>query len=90
MKTELIIGLPATGKTTTCIQRIQAVHSKILLVQGFVLVPDRQKGQYFCTYLAAAGGGMGVTIGTFRDLYRDILERECIFVPVISQALGAI
>jgi ATP-dependent helicase/nuclease subunit B len=88
MKTELIIAPPAAGKTTACIQRIQAVQRQHPLAQVWVLVPDRQKGAYFRTRLAAAGGGMGITIGTFRDLYRDILERAGIYIPVISQALG--
>ena len=88
MTTELIIAPPASGKTTACIQRIQAVQKEHPLAQVWVLVPDRQKGAYFRTRLAAVGGGMGVTIGTFRDLYRDILERNGIYVPAISQALG--
>ena len=88
MTTELIIAPPASGKTTTCIQRIQEVQKEHPLAQVWVLVPDGQKGVYFRTRLAAAGGGMGVTTGTFRDLYRDILERSGTFVPAISQALG--
>lgn len=88
MITELIIAPPAAGKTATCIRRIQTAQMENPLAQVWVLVPDRQKGTYFRSRLAAAGGGMGVTIGTFRDLYRDILERAGIFVPVISQALG--
>jgi ATP-dependent helicase/nuclease subunit B len=88
MTTELIIAPPAAGKTTACIQRIQAVQKEHPLAQIWVLVPDRQKGVYFRTRLAAAGGGMAVTTGTFGDLYRDILERNGTFVPVASQALG--
>lgn len=88
MTTELIIAPPATGKTAACIQRIQEVQKEHPLAQVWVLVPDRQKGAYFRTRLASAGGGMGVTTGTFGDLYRDLLERNGIFVPVASQALG--
>lgn len=88
MKTELIIAPSATGKTAACIQRIQAIQKDNPLAQIWVLVPDNQKGIYFRTRMAAAGGGLGITVGTFRKLYCDILEQNNTFVPVISQALG--
>lgn len=88
MTVELLIAPPAAGKTARCIQRIQDAQKENPFAQVWVLVPDRQKGAYFRRRLADAGGGMGVTIATFRDLYRDILERNGIFIPVITQALG--
>lgn len=87
MTIELIIAPPATGKTETCIQRIQAVKKENPLAQVWVIVPDRQKAPYFRQRLAQAGGGMGVSIGTFRDLYGEILESNGIFTPVVTPAL---
>ena len=88
MTNKLIIAPPASGKTAACIQRIRDVQKGNPLAQVWVLVPDRQKGAYFRSRLAAMGGGMGISIGTFRDHYRDILERNGIYIPVVSQALG--
>lgn len=88
MTVELLIALPAAGKTDRCIQRIQDAQKGNPFAQVWVLVPDRQKGAYFRSRLADAGGGMGVTIATFRDLYRDLLERNGKFIPLVTQALG--
>lgn len=87
MTAELIIAPPASGKTAACIRRIQASQKEHPLSKIWVLVPDHQKVAYFRTRLAAAGGGMGVKIGTFRDLYVEILESNGIFTPVVSPAL---
>ena len=87
MLVELLIAPPASGKTETCIERIKSVRSTQPLVKIWVLVPDRLKAAYFRQRLAVSGGGMGVTIGTFRDLYIEILERNGIFIPVITPAL---
>lgn len=87
MTTNLIIAPPASGKTAECIDRILAVHKEHPLAQVWVIVPDRQKAPYFRQRLAEAGGGMGVHIGTFRDLYVEILENNGIFTPVVTPAL---
>lgn len=87
MTTELIIAPPATGKTNACIQRILVLQKENPLAQVWVIVPDRQKAPYFRQRLAYAGGGMGVKISTFRDVYVEILERNGIFTPVITPAL---
>ena len=87
MTIELIIAPPAAGKTTACIQRIQTVQKENPLARVWVIVPDRQKAPYLRQRLAQAGGGMGVSIGTFRDLYVDILESNGIFTPVVTPAL---
>ena len=87
MTIDLMIAPPAAGKTTACIQRIQALKKDNPLARVWVIVPDRQKAPYIHQRLAQAGGGMGVTIGTFRDLYVEILESNGIFTPVITPAL---
>lgn len=87
MTTELIIAPPATGKTETCIQRIQALRKVNPLARVWVIVPDRLKATYLRQRLAQSGGCMGVKIGTFRDLYVEILENNGCFTPVLTPAL---
>lgn len=87
MTTELIIAPPAAGKTTACIQRILASQKEQPLAHVWVIVPDTQKAPYFHKRLAQAGGGIGITIGTFRDLYVEILESNGIFTSVTTPAL---
>ena len=87
MPVELIIAPPAAGKTQACIERIQQVRAGQPLAGIRVVVPDSQKAAYFRGRLAASGGGIGVSVGTFRDLYRAVLERCGIFVPVVAPAL---
>lgn len=87
MTTELIIARPAAGKTYACIQRIQELQKENPLARVWVIVPDRQKAPYFRQRLAHAGGGIGIKIGTFRDLYVEILENNGIFTPVVTPAL---
>lgn len=87
MTTELIIAPPAAGKTNACIQRILVMQKENPLAQVWVIIPDRQKAPFYRQRLAQAGGGMGIKIGTFRDLYVEILESNGIFTPVISPAL---
>lgn len=87
MTFELIIAPPASGKTAACIQRIQALQSKDPLARIWVLLPERQKIPCFRQRFAQAGGGMNVSMGTFGDLYLEILESNGIFTPVINPAL---
>ena len=88
MTTNLIIAPPAAGKTAACINRILAVHKERPLAQVWVVVPNPQKAAYFKYRLAEAGGGMGVRVGSFRNFYQEILEKNGSFVPVISPALS--
>jgi ATP-dependent helicase/DNAse subunit B len=47
-----------------------------------VVVPDRLQAAAFRRRLAAAGGVLGVQVGTFGDLYRSILEHAGNYIPV--------
>lgn len=87
MPVELLIAPPASGKTQACIGRIRAAQAAQPLSRVWVLVPDRQKAAYFRRRLADSGGGIGVSVGTFRTFYREVLERSGIFVPVVTPAL---
>jgi ATP-dependent helicase/DNAse subunit B len=87
MTVKLIIAPPAAGKTAACIDRILAIHKEQPLAQVWVIVPDRQKAPYFRQRLAEDGGGMRVHIGTFRNIYVEILENNGVFMPVVTPAL---
>jgi len=81
---ELLISTPASGKTDACIQRIRT----LLLNQPFtpvrVVLPDRLQTASFRRRLAEAGGAIGMQIGTFGDLYRELLEMTGRAIPVAS------
>lgn len=87
MTVKLLIGTPASGKTKTCITKIQALLSQKPLSKVWVMVPDSQSVAYFRRRLASAGGGLGVRVGTFSVLFQELLEQHGIFTPVISPAL---
>lgn len=87
MAVELLIAPPACGKTEACLQQIREAKTSHPLAKTRVLVPDRQNAAYFRRRWAESGGGMGVAVGTFRDFFREILEKNGIFVPVITPAL---
>ncbi len=87
MPVELLISAPASGKTETCLRRIRA----LLLEQPFapvrVVLPDRLQTAAFRRRLAEAGGAMGVQVGTFGDLYGELLELAGRSVPVASTSM---
>ena len=86
MPTRLIVSAPATGKTNVCIDDIRVVLEKYPLAKIRVIVPDRLQAAYFRRRLSASGGSIGVYVGTFNDLYKNILEKSGGYVPVASNA----
>lgn len=87
MSVELLIAPPASGKTHTCIKRIQVLKAAQPLAQVWVIVPDSKNATFFRRRLSEAGGGVGVSVASFRDYYVEILERSGNFVPVVTAAL---
>jgi ATP-dependent helicase/DNAse subunit B len=87
MPTELLISPPATGKTTTCIQRIRATLADQPLAKVWVLVPDQLQVAAFKRRLAQAGGTLGVRVATFPFLYRQLLQSCGGDVPHASSSL---
>lgn len=87
MPIRLIISPPTTGKTQTCIDQILNVLKERPLSNVRVIVPDRLQAAYFRRRLSQSGGALGAYVGTFGDLYKNILERAGIYVPVASNAL---
>lgn len=84
MPVELLIAPPASGKTETCIQRIQALGNEKPLALVWVIVPDRLQTGAFRKRLASAGGALGVQVSRFEDLYQSILEHAGKFVPAAT------
>ncbi|HKJ38457.1 MAG TPA: PD-(D/E)XK nuclease family protein, partial [Anaerolineales bacterium] len=87
MPIRLLISPPATGKTQICIDQIRTRLREPSLAKAWVVVPDRLQASYFRQRLSSSGGAMGAYVGTFSDLYKSILEKAGIYIPIASNAL---
>lgn len=87
MSATLLLSLPVTGKTQTCIKQIKAHLREHPLARVWVIVPDRLQAAQFRQRLSVSGGAVGAHVGTFGDLYKAILEQAGSFIPVASDAL---
>jgi ATP-dependent helicase/DNAse subunit B len=85
MNSKVLLSPPAGGKTSHCIQRILAVLREHPLTSIWVVVPDRLQAYAFRRRLAEAGGAIGVNVGTFGDVYREILRKADRSVPLASE-----
>ncbi len=74
MAVEILVSPPATGKTEDCIQRIRILLLDRPFAPVWVVLPDRLQTAAFRRRLAEAGGAIGAQVGTFGDLYRELLE----------------
>jgi ATP-dependent helicase/nuclease subunit B len=81
---ELLIAPPGSGKTETCLKKIQALGMEKPLARVWVIVPDRLQAAAFRKRLASGGGALGVQVSRFEDLYQSILEHAGKFVPSAS------
>ncbi len=57
------------------------------LASVHVVVPDRMQAFAFNRRLAKAGGAIGVRVGTFGDLYTELLNRADLIFPVASEPI---
>ena len=87
MPIKILIAKPATGKTQSCIERIQSKLKLFPFTEIRVIVPDRLQAAAFRQRLALSGGALGAYVGTFGDLYRTILEKADRPVPIASSPL---
>jgi ATP-dependent helicase/nuclease subunit B len=85
MSVEYLLGPAASGKTHTCVDRVRAMLADRPLAEVWVVVPDRTKAISFRRRLASQGGALGATIGTFPDLFRELLARAGEFVPIAPE-----
>jgi hypothetical protein len=85
MTTRILLSPPAGGKTNYCIERILAVLQERPLTSVWVVVPDRLQAYAFRRRLAVAGGEIGAHVGTFGDLYQEILREAKGSIPLASE-----
>jgi len=76
MTIELIMDLPASGKTTACLQKIRQIKSANPLAAVQVLVPDSLQLHAFQKRIAYPSGSLGTKVNTFSQFARWILEKD--------------
>ena len=82
----LLLAPPGGGKTTFCMQRIQAVLQETPFAPVWVIVRDRLQADAYRAALAGLKISLGVEVATFSDLYREILQRSGLGLPVAENA----
>ncbi|HDQ74011.1 MAG TPA: hypothetical protein ENN19_18230, partial [Chloroflexi bacterium] len=72
---KILVAPAGSGKTAHVIDRVQSTMARQqpTLSPVRVIVPDHLKAEAFRRRLAEAGGGIGIQVQTFYDLYADIL-----------------
>jgi ATP-dependent helicase/DNAse subunit B len=84
----ILVAPAAGGKTQRCIERILELSHGHPLTCVWVVVPDRLQAHAFRRRLALAGGVLGVNVGTFGNLYQEILRRAGVTIPLASELLA--
>ncbi len=76
MSSPCVLLAPAGyGKTAYALARIQAVRQTEPLSPIWVVLPNQPQASAFRRRLAAAGGAMGIRLGSFYTAYADLLAR---------------
>jgi len=73
MTTRLFLAPAGAGKTSFCLDRVRALSRERPLAPIWVCLPNREQVEAFRRRLAAAGGALGVQVGTFYNLYQETL-----------------
>ena len=84
MSIKLLIGAAASGKTTRC---LEALSEEELLKPSWIILPDRYQVSSVRRIFAGRGGSLGTNIGTFGDLFREILSLSGDIMPTASSAV---
>jgi ATP-dependent helicase/DNAse subunit B len=87
MTFRVLLSPPAGGKTSYCIQQIITALRDHPLGAIWVVLPDRLQAYAFRRRLAAAGGAIGANVGTFGDLYNEVLREADRSVPLASEVV---
>jgi len=85
MTVTLLVSPSATGKTRHCLDEARRAPSEHKLPPAWVIVPDRLQTAAIRRRLAAAGGAIGVHVGTFGDLYQAVLLRAGSPAPLADE-----
>jgi len=78
----LSLGPAGSGKTQRTLARILEVRRDSPLSPIWVIAPGRLAVAAYRQRLGRAGGALGVRVGTFGDLFQEILGRARSFSPV--------
>lgn len=81
----LLLGPAASGKTQTCIERLRTLLAERPLAPAWVVLPDRHQASTFRRRLAEAGGALGAQVGTFGDVYQELLAQANASIPVAPE-----
>ncbi len=73
MATSLYLAPAAGGKTTYLVSLAREL-ARDLAVTPRVIVPTRLQARAWRARLASAGGALGVRVGTFEDIYSEVLR----------------
>lgn len=88
MGIRIYVGRPASGKTTHCLEHIQAHRERDPLAPIWVVTPGVIHAAAFRRRVAARGGALGIHVGTFDHLFHEILRRSGGSFPVVSEPVG--
>ena len=87
MPVTILLGAPGAGKTRRTLQAIaQARRPEAPLAPIWVITPGRLAVAAYRQQLGRAGGGLAIHVGTFGDLFADVLIRAGRLSPVASLA----
>ena len=87
MSTHLYLAPAASGKTHFCIERARIALQESPLADVWVVLPDRHQAVSFRRRLAEYGGALGARIGTFNDVYAEILALANQPLPLTPDAV---
>ncbi|MFN2227295.1 MAG: PD-(D/E)XK nuclease family protein, partial [Anaerolineae bacterium] len=76
MAAHLLLAPTGRGKTGYVLERVQAAREGTPLAAVWIVLPNRIQVRAFGQRLAAAGGALGVELGTFHYFYGEILARS--------------
>ncbi len=79
----LSLGPPGSGKTHLTLTRILEVRKASPLAPVWVIAPERLAVAAYRQRLGQVGGALGVRVGTFGDLFQEVLARAARFAPVV-------
>jgi ATP-dependent helicase/nuclease subunit B len=83
----LSLGPPGSGKTHRSLTRVFAVRKAKPLAPIWVIAPGRLSVAAYRQRLGAAGGALAVKVGTFGDLFDEILGRAGRLSPSAPDAV---
>lgn len=89
MTVRIVLGAPASGKTEWLIRRIRDLKARQTFSESWVLVPDGSKVAYLQKRIGQAGGAVGVHVGSFGTLCRNLLEQNGNFMSVMPPAMNS-